>query len=451
MRFITDAFDRFFKEESSSSILLLAVTVVTLLFVNLGFADAYYDLLHQKLTFGIAGFVLSKSLTLWINDGLMAIFFFVIGLEVKREILMGELSSLRKASLPVIAACGGMLFPILIYISFNNEPEATQGWAIPMATDIAFSLGIMQLLGKRVPYGLKIFLTAFAIADDLGAILVIALFYSSSINWLLILIALGVFAFLLILARRGFYSKYFFFIAGVIIWVLFLKSGIHATLAGVLVAFAIPIRKKIDISHFRKNMKEALESFNSSQPQPILNNDQIGALSTIETLAVQVQSPLQELENKLHGWVAFVIMPVFAFTNSGVLINAASFSNIGLSLIIAGSLVFGNTIGIGLFSWLAVKFRLSSLPENTRFSQLAAVGIIGGVGFTMSLFITNLAFADQALIDASKIGILMGSLTAGILGYYILKLSLNSEIQTQDKSIRTQDPGHSEFEDLKTE
>jgi len=428
MRFITDAFDRFFKEESSSSMLLLGVTVVTLLFVNIGFYDFYHELLHQELSFGIAGFVISKSLTHWINDGLMAIFFFLIGLEVKREILIGELSSLRKASLPVIAACGGMLFPVLFYLSLNNQPEALPGWAIPMATDIAFSLGIMQLLGKRVPYGLKIFLTAFAIADDLGAILVIALFYSSSIHWLLILVALALFAGLLALARWGLYSKYLFFIVSVVIWVLFLKSGIHATLAGVLVAFAIPIRKRINIVHFQKNMREALESFESvstpGQPQPILNNDQIGALSTIESLAGQVQSPLQELENKLHGWVAFVIMPVFAFANAGVLINAASFSNIGLSLIIAVSLVLGNTIGIGLFSWLAIKAGLSSLPEHTRFRQLAAVGIIGGVGFTMSLFITNLAFADQALINASKIGILLGSLTAGILGYYMLKLSL---------------------------
>ncbi|MEL7589619.1 MAG: Na+/H+ antiporter NhaA [Prolixibacteraceae bacterium] len=444
MRFITDAFDRFFKEESSSSMLLLGVTVVTLLFVNIGFYDFYHELLHQELSFGIAGFVISKSLTHWINDGLMAIFFFLIGLEVKREILIGELSSLRKASLPVIAACGGMLFPVLIYLSLNNQPEAVQGWAIPMATDIAFSLGIMQLLGKRVPYGLKIFLTAFAIADDLGAILVIALFYSSSIHWLLILVALALFAGLLALARWGLYSKYLFFIVSVVIWVLFLKSGIHATLAGVLVAFAIPIRKRINVAHFQENMREALESFESvstpGQPQPILNNDQIGALSAIESLAGQVQSPLQELENKLHGWVAFVIMPVFAFANAGVLINAASFSNIGLSLIIAASLVLGNTIGIGLFSWLAIKFGFSSLPDNTRFGQLAAVGIIGGVGFTMSLFITNLAFADQALIDASKIGILLGSLTAGVLGYLMLKLSLGkSHVQRAEQGIRSSD------------
>lgn len=432
MRFITDAFDRFFKQESSSSMLLLGVTVITLLFVNFGFYDLYYDLLHQKLTFGIADFVLSKSLILWINDGLMAIFFFVIGLEVKREILIGELSNLRKASLPVIAACGGMLFPVLIYISMNNQPEALKGWAIPMATDIAFSLGILQLLGKRVPYGLKIFLTAFAIVDDLGAILVIALFYSSSIHWLLILIALVIFAILLALAYWGLYSKYLFFIAAIIIWMLFLKSGIHATLAGVLMAFSIPIRKKIKIAHFQENMQEALDSFKTvsekDQPQFILTEGQIGAVSTIGELAEKVQSPLQELENKLHGWVAFLIMPIFAFANAGVLINAASFSNIGLSLIIAASLVFGNTIGIGLFSWIAIKLKLSSLPQHTSFAQLASVAVIGGVGFTMSLFITNLAFEDQAMIDTSKIGILLGSLVAGLAGYYLLKFTSHEPI-----------------------
>lgn len=428
MRFLTDAFDRFFRQESSSSVLLLLVTVVTLLLVNVGFYDAYYDLLHQKLTFGISGFELSKSLILWINDGLMAIFFFVIGLEVKREILAGELSNLKKASLPVIAACGGMLFPVLIYISLNRQPESLHGWAIPMATDIAFSLGILQLLGNRVPYGLKIFLTAFAIVDDLGAILVIALFYSSSIHWMLILTAFAIFAFLLALTLRGYYSKYVFFIGGVVIWILFLKSGIHATLAGVLIAFAIPIRKQIKVFHFQRDMQDALDTFKTvsgnEQPKLILTEEQIGAVSTINELTEKVQSPLQELENKLHGWVAFVIMPIFAFANAGVLINSESFSNIELSLIIATSLLLGNTLGISLFCWIAIKLRISSLPQHSRFSQLAAVAVLGGVGFTMSLFITNLSFEDQAMIDASKIGILLGSLVSGLLGYYFLKLSL---------------------------
>ena len=428
VKFITEPFDRFFKQESSSSILLLGVTLLTLIGVNVGFYPYYYDLLHQKLTFGIGSFTLSKSLILWINDGLMAIFFFVIGLEIKREVLVGELSSIRKASLPVFAALGGMLFPVLIFLLLNKPAETAQGWAIPMATDIAFTLGILKLLGKRVPYALKIFLTAFAIVDDLGAILVIAIFYSSSIQLSLILAALGIFACLLILTRLGLYNKYFYFLMSLVIWVLFLKSGIHATLAGVLVAFAIPIRKNIKVLHFQEQMQEAVNEFKSMSgklhPKYILTHDQMGAVDTMEDLTNQIQSPLQNMENKLHGWVAFVIMPIFAFANAGVLIDAESFANFDLSLIIAVSLILGNLIGISLFSFLAIKLKLANMPENTSFKQLAITGLLGGVGFTMSLFITNLAFDHQAFIDASKIGILLGSIIAGVGGYLLLKSTL---------------------------
>lgn len=428
MKFITDPFDRFFKQESSSSILLLGVTLLTLVLVNLGFYDEYFTLLHQKLTFGIGSFILSKSLILWINDGLMAIFFFVIGLEIKREVLIGELSSFRKASLPVFAAIGGMIVPVIIYLTLNNSSETHQGWAIPMATDIAFTLGIMKLLGKKVPYSLKIFLTAFAIVDDLGAILVIAIFYSSSIQLMLILSAIGLFLFLLALTYYGLYNKYFYFLISIIIWVLFLKSGIHATLAGVLVAFAIPIRKNIKITHFQDKMQEALAEFKGMSSKLhskyTLTHDQMGAVDQMDELTDQVQSPLQHLENKLHGWVAFVIMPIFAFANAGVKIDAESFANLDLSFIIATSLILGNVIGISLLSFLTIKLKLASLPENTTFRQLIITGLLGGVGFTMSLFITNLAFDNQAFIDASKIGILMGSIVAGIGGYFLLKSTL---------------------------
>ncbi|MFV0378936.1 MAG: Na+/H+ antiporter NhaA [Mangrovibacterium sp.] len=428
MKFIAEPFERFFKQESSSSILLLGVTLLTLIVVNVGFYDPYFNLLHQKLTFGVGDFVLSKSLILWINDGLMAIFFFVIGLEIKREVLLGELSSVKKASLPVFAALGGMLVPIILFLSLNKLPETQQGWAIPMATDIAFTLGILKLLGKRVPYALKIFLTAFAIVDDLGAILIIAVFYSSNLQLTLILVALLIFAFLLVLTRLGLFNKYIYFLASILIWVLFLKSGIHATIAGVLVAFAIPIRKTIRLNHFQEEMQEAmreLKSINSKlRLRYLLNHDQLGAINTMQDLTEQIQSPLQQLENKLHGWVAFVIMPIFAFANAGVVIGTESFANFHLSAVIAISLVLGNTIGIGLFSYAAIKLKWAALPENTSMKQLFITGILGGVGFTMSLFITNLSFAEQAFIDASKIGILIGSVVAGIAGYFLLKLTL---------------------------
>lgn len=431
MKFITEPFDRFFKQESSSSILLLGVTLLTLIFVNLGFYDLYFNFLHQKLSFGIGHFTLSKSLILWINDGLMAIFFFVIGLEIKREILVGELSTPRKASLPVFAAFGGMIFPIIIYLALNKPAETQAGWAIPMATDIAFTLGIMKLLGNRVPYALKIFLTAFAIVDDLGAILVIAIFYSHHLQLILIVVALAIFAGLVLLSFLGFYNKYVYFIAAVIIWLLFLKSGIHATIAGVLVAFAIPIRKNIKLMHFEEKMKEALGEFKEQSPKLqskyILNDEQMGAIDSMHELTEQVQSPLQNLENKLHGWVAFVIMPIFAFANAGVLINHESFAHIGLSLQIAASLIVGNAVGIGLISFLAIKLKLAALPDQTSFKQLFITGVLGGVGFTMSLFVTNLSFEDQVLIDASKVGILIGSVFAGTAGYLLLKSTLKNE------------------------
>ena len=428
VKFITEPFDRFFKQETSSSILLLGVTVLTLLFVNLGFYDPYYELLHKKLTFGIGEFMLSKSLILWINDGLMAVFFFVIGLEIKREILVGELSSFRKASLPVFAALGGMIFPVAIFLLFNGNPDTHDGWAIPMATDIAFTLGILKLLGKQVPYGLKIFLTAFAIVDDLGAILVIAIFYSSSIDLSLIFSALGIFALLLLATRIGLFNKYVYFLAAVIIWILFLKSGVHATIAGVLVAFAIPIRKNIKMVHFQDKMQDAIDSFKELSarihPKFILSHEQMENVNQMEELAHEIQSPLQYYEHKLHGWVAFVIMPIFAFANAGVVISSESFAQIDLSLFIAAALVFGNTIGISLFSYLAIKLKMANLPENTSFRQLAITGLLGGVGFTMSLFITNLAFDNQTFIDASKIGILLGSIIAGVGGYLLLKMTL---------------------------
>ncbi|WP_372774952.1 Na+/H+ antiporter NhaA [Mangrovibacterium sp.] len=427
-RFITEPFDRFIKQESSSSIVLLGVTVLTLLAVNVGLAEPYFELLQSKLTFAMGSFELSKSLVLWINDGLMAVFFFLIGLEIKREVLVGELSSVRKASLPAFAALGGMLFPVLIFLLLNPSKETTHGWAIPMATDIAFTLGILNLLGKRVPYALKVFLTAFAIVDDLGAIIIIAVFYSASIQMTLIMAALGLFLVLLALNYFGIYSKYLYFVVSAVIWVLFLKSGVHATLAGVLVAFAIPIGKKIKLKEFQQNMDEAIQSFkrvNGKQnPKHVLTHDQMGAVNRMDELTSHVQSPLQSLEHKLHGWVGYVIMPIFAFANAGVLINAESFTQFDLSMVIAAALVFGNTIGISLFSWVAIKLNLASLPANTSYNQLFITALLGGVGFTMSLFITNLAFVDPLFIDASKIGILIGSLISGVGGYFLLKSTL---------------------------
>lgn len=430
MKFIREPFERFFKGETSSSFLLLGVTIIALIIANTGLGNLYNSLLNEKITIDIAGNQLSKSIILWINDGLMAIFFFLIGLEIKREIFTGELSTWKKASLPIFSAIGGMFAPIAIFFLLNQQPEVNDGWAIPMATDIAFTLGILKLLGDRVPYGLKVFLTAFAIVDDLGAILTIAFFYSPFIKWNLILIALGLIALLFLLVKLRLYSKYFTFLVSLVVWFLFLKSGVHATIAGVLIAMTIPIRKKIRKSTFEQSIREAVAVFEDEHQKngyssSLLNNRENGAVNTISSLTHQVQSPLQYLESKLHIWVAFVIMPIFAFANAGVAINADNFAPV--SLIIAAALVLGNLAGISIMAFVALKLKIAHLPENVTLRQIIATGILGGVGFTMSLFITNLAYIEQSMIDAAKIGILIGSLVAGATGYLLLKITLEKE------------------------
>lgn len=428
MNFIRKPFERFFKQETSSSVLLLIITFVALILANSFFSDTYNEILHSKLTFGLGGKELSKSLILWINDGLMAIFFFVIGLEIKREILTGELSSMKKASLPIIAAIGGMLLPTLLFTQLNTSEETFKGWAIPMATDIAFTLGILKLLGNRVSYGLKVFITAFAIIDDFGAIIVIAIIYSPYIKWGLIAIAFAILALMFFLTYRRLYSRYLYFALSVVIWFLFLKSGVHATIAGVLVALTIPINKQLNLRKAMRGIREDIDFITSKQKEigkgkRLLTVEETSCIGDLENKIDKIQSPLQRLEDKLHGWVVFLIMPIFAFANAGVPISAESFTS--LSIVIAVSLVLGNFIGITAFSFIAIKLKLAELPKGVVFHNIAAISILGGLGFTMSLFITNLAFVEQAFIDSAKIGILIGSILSGVLGFIVLKFSLN--------------------------
>ncbi len=369
--------------ETAPSIILLSVTLLTLAFVNLGFFDAYQHFLHSKISF-LPGKLGEMTIHHWINDWLMAIFFFQIGLEIKREVFIGNLSSYHKANLPIIAALGGIVFPIIIFQLLNKHPEANSGWAIPMATDIAFSLGIIKLLGNRVPLALKVFLTAFAVADDLGAIVVIALFYSGEIHTDLILYGILILGFMSILTFYKRYNTWLYLLLGCVVWYLFLLSGIHSTIAGVLLAFTIPMiqRKK---RHF----------------------------------------PVKQLEHFLHPWVGFLIMPAFAFANAGVVFSS-DFSNFDVSSAIAGGLVLGKLIGISLLCWIAIKLGLSKMPKGTNMKQLFFTALLGGVGFTMSLFIAELSFNPDTqthLLNASKIGILMGSLIAGIGGYIGLLLT----------------------------
>ena len=429
-RIILTPFQKFVKIESLSGILLFSATLIAMIWANSGFSDSYNSLWQYKIGVGSETFQLTKPLILWINDGLMALFFFLIGLEIKRELLIGELNGLRKAMFPLFAAIGGMIFPLLLFLYLNDSPQTAQGWGIPMATDIAFSLAILKLLGDRVPLSLKIFLTAFAIVDDLGAVMVIAIFYSGGVDWLLILYALIPLLILSFLGFKGVYSKYWTVILGVIIWILFLKSGIHPTIAGVLVAFTVPIRQKIDMQYFKENLSKIMTGIAQSNNEnvPVLSNEQIGHMDDLEDLTDKFTSPLQKLEHRLHGWVAYFIMPIFALANAGVVFGTNMELNTSLMMNIAIALFLGKLVGVTLLSWIGIKLKIAVLPEDINFLQISGIAILAGVGFTMSIFIANLAFASNVIfIDSAKVGILIGSVVSGLVGYLILRWSGGKE------------------------
>lgn len=411
---------------------MFGATIVALIFANTQLGDFYDSLRETNFGFEAGSFSLKKPLLLWVNDGLMAIFFFMIGLEIKRELMIGELNSPSKAALPLVAALGGMLVPVVFYLVLNKNPEAANGWGIPMATDIAFSLAILKLLGKRVPVGLKVFLAAFAIIDDIGAVLVIALFYSSSIDWMMLLWAAIPFALLVVLNLLNLFPKYLHLACGLIIWYFFLKSGIHPTIAGVMLAFTVPLRQKTDAHTFTEEMCRIADEFRAhdSDRTPLLTPAQIERIDDIEQWTEKVQSPLQHIEHVLNGWVAYFIMPVFAFFNAGVAFRAGMDPNIPLITSLAVSLFLGKTVGVALFSFAGLKFRIASLPEGVNFSQIFGTAMLAGVGFTMSMFIANLAFANTAvLMDSAKIGIMAGSLVSGAGGYIMLRFFWKNNLE----------------------
>lgn len=433
MNYLKKPFDYFFKEEIRGSILLFFATLSAIIIANSAWGDAYQAIWNTPLKIGTPKFYLEKPLILWINDGLMAIFFFVIGLEIKREILVGELNNLQKASLPIFGAIGGMLIPVALFFLMQPGSPENEGWGIAMATDIAFTLGILQLLGKKVPLGLKVFLTAFAIVDDIGAVLVIAIFYSSNIQWFLILIALLIIAVFAILAHFKIFSKHLFFVASFVVWVLFLKSGIHPTIAGILLALVVPVHRKLSTPKFYSKTKNAIEvvcEYEDNEPR-FLTGEQRGALALIEDLTEKTISPLQHLEHKLHGYVTYLIMPVFAFANAGVRFGG---DIIALSWIIAVSMIFGKFIGIFSFSMGAIKLGWAQFPKHVNTLQLIGISFLGGLGFTMALFISGLAYTQNTLIESSKTGILIGSLAAGVIGFLILKYAIKNNPTEEGES-----------------
>ena len=432
---IIKPFQRFINIESFSGILLFCATILALIWANSPYGHLYQLLWQYEIGLNIEDFEISKPLILWINDGLMAVFFFLIGLEIKRELLIGELNSVTKAAFPFFAAIGGMLIPVCLFFVLNKNPEASGGWAIPMATDIAFSLAILKLLGDRVPISLKIFLVALAIVDDLGAVVVIALFYSSDTDWMLLVYAIILLTILLVLSSRKIYVQYIALVFGIVIWFLFLKSGIHPTLAGVLVAFAIPVRKKISIDTFSENVSRIVGNIEKSgRIDKILTKEQIEYIDSLEAWTDKVQSPLQHLEHKLHDWVAYLVMPVFAFANSGIVLTGGMNFEFSLISTIAICLVIGKCIGISMISFLAVKLGLAELPEGVSYRQVIGISFLAGVGFTMSIFVANLAFnGNSFLLDSAKLGILIGSIIAGIMGYIILKIDSKEKVTVMNK------------------
>lgn len=425
---IINPFQRFFRIEASGGIVLLSVTVVALVLANSGLKHEYHHFWENYLTLELGSFSLSKTVHHWINDGLMAIFFFVVGLEIKREILAGELSTIKLASLPIFAAIGGMLIPALVYLGLNNNPEAASGWGVPMATDIAFSLGILSLLGKKVPLSLKVFLVAFAIVDDLGAVLVIALFYSSELEVTYLLYSLALFTLLIVFNRMHITRLEPYMVVGWVIWYMFLQSGLHPTIAGVLIAFTIPVYRKINVVTFRNIMERNLQPFCQEDciDKMTLTHQQLHNIDHMQSLIHKVQSPVQSLEHKLHGFVTYVVMPVFALANAGVTFEGVKFAQVfsSLSLNIELSLLLGKVIGIVVFAWIAVRLGIANMPESVKWPQIIGVGLLGGIGFTMSLFISNLAFISHSMLNQAKIGILVGSLLSGVCGYFLLRYTL---------------------------
>jgi NhaA family Na+:H+ antiporter len=427
-------FERFAARESAGGILLLVCAVVALAWANSPWAASYEELQHTPFVLEAGPWRFEMSALHFINDGLMAVFFFVVGLEIKREMLVGELASLRQAALPLAGALGGMLTPALLYVALNAGGPGEPGWGIPMATDIAFALGILALLGSRVPISLKIFLTALAIVDDIGAILVIALFYSHGLSWE----ALGAAAGLLMLSvganRVGVQAVLVYALIGVALWAAVLQSGVHATVAGVLLAFTIPARTFVDERQFLGQARRAVDDFGRALPdvpvglaQEVLTNEASReALHRLERLVEVAQPPLHRLEHGLHGVVALGIMPLFALANAGVPFGGGVAdvlaSPVALGVILG--LVVGKPVGITVFAWLAVRLGVASPPAAGSWAALHAVSWLGGIGFTMSLFIAALAFSTPEtapLLTAAKIGILLASALAGVIGYTICR------------------------------
>ncbi|MDH5424618.1 MAG: Na+/H+ antiporter NhaA [Gammaproteobacteria bacterium] len=426
---ILTPFEEFIHQQTTSGLLLMSMAVVALILANSPLASGYAHFMHSMVSLGAGSWKLEMSLHHLINDGLMAMFFFVVGLELKREILVGELANPRNAVLPIGAAIGGMVVPALIFLAINPDAEASRGWGIPMATDIAFAIGALALLASRVPKALITFLVALAIVDDLGAVLVIAIFYTETIVFTPLMVAIGLFALLLFFNMSGIRKSTPYMIVGVLLWYALLQSGVHATLAGIMTAFSIPAMPKYRPELFSEQVKELMQKFDASHEpgKSIMTNDKLRAVvQTLENGVHSVETPLQRLEHAWHMPVAYLVIPIFALANAGIPLQldslAATMTHpvmLGVSL----GLILGKFIGITGVCWLLLKMGVAVLPKETRFIQVAGVSLLAGIGFTMSIFVAELGFAYQAeYLLMAKTGVLFASAVAGIAGFIWLYL-----------------------------
>lgn len=439
MTFIKSMMRRVSSLHITASILLFVSAIAAAIIANSSYAPIYQDFLSHELRLRIGDFNLlshgGQSLTMleFINDGLMAVFFFSVGLEIKRELLVGELSTFRKAILPIIAALGGMMVPVGIYLLIC-EPGSIegQGLAIPMATDIAFSLGVLSLLGSRVPLSLKVFLVAFAVVDDIGGILVIAIYYTSHVTFGYLFIAALLYLFLFFIGRYGATNKAVFIVFGGVIWYLFLQSGVHSTISGVILAFVIPAKPRLDVAKYIKYIRDTITTFpvssTTEKDYMVLTNEQIAKLKMVESASNHVISPLQALEDNLHGTVNFLILPLFAFVNAGVVFSGGGELIGSVSIAVASGLLLGKFIGIYFFTWATIKSGIASMPPGMNWRNISGISLLGGVGFTVSLFVANLSFGSTypELLNQAKFGVLSGTIISGLLGYIVLRISLRN-------------------------
>jgi Na+:H+ antiporter, NhaA family len=422
-RLVLQPLQTFLRTEEAGGILLLATAVAALVWANSPWQASYDAVWHTQLTIGVGNWSLAEDLQHWVNDALMALFFLVVGLEIKRELITGELRQPRVAALPAIAALGGMAVPALLYLAINSSGEPARGWGIPMATDIAFALGVLALVGRGLPAALKSFLLALAIVDDIGAILVIAVFYSGSIDVLPLLVAGGLLAFVLILQRLQVRWTVVYVLLGVGVWLATFQSGVHATIAGVALGLATPA---VPFQRPKAVSLEAHRIADDTVDDPVPPDADAHHWLHLAGLTREAVSPLARLEHLLHPWTSYVIVPLFALANAGVSISSSTLREAltsGVALGVVVGLVVGKTVGVTVFAWVATRTGITRLPDGARWSQLVGVAALAGIGFTVSLFITGLAFQTAAIQDAAKIGILAASLLAGVVGALLLARS----------------------------